>query len=536
MSNVVNSVMESIRRGRDSWLKEAVRGFLNESLSQGLAKTTLRIDASRVFLFGEWVQRQGIHTLGELPQCVKPFLLQFYPRQPSLGIWRSTLGRFLRHLMSRGFIPPAEPELVPVHPDMHLVVEYKAYLREHRGICAPYARDIGNYCMALVKRLGIIACFLRALVREGLLHANPLAEFRARHGDASWRVLAQAFQTDNPEAALAALRGRAQPCGPIEGHIHAYLELQRSLGKAYRTHGYVLQNFNRFLHLQAVDSPRAITPELVRRWMESLPEYPTTRHEYLGIVSRFFDHLKQAEVVAVNPAAVVRYCLGRRPHRKFQPFIFSHEQMTSILSKAQQLPPKAWFPLRGPTCHTMLGLLYALGLRHGEARRLQIQDLDWDRQTLLIRETKFHKSRYVPFGPRVGQCLRRFLDLRQTVLAPVRSDDPIFTASSRAPIAHNVLLIAFRTILKELEIAAGPGERLPRLHDLRHTFAVHRLLRWYRENVDVQSRLMALSTFLGHLDPSYTQVYLTITEDLLGEANARFYRHFGQALNEEARP
>ncbi|MCH7688715.1 MAG: hypothetical protein IH899_18870 [Planctomycetes bacterium] len=91
MSDVVNSVIESIRRGRDSWLKESVRGFLNESVGQGLKKTTLRIDASRVFFFGEYVQRQGVQTLGELPQWVEPFLLQFYPQQPSLGIWRSTL-------------------------------------------------------------------------------------------------------------------------------------------------------------------------------------------------------------------------------------------------------------------------------------------------------------------------------------------------------------------------------------------------------------------------------------------------------------
>lgn len=386
------------------------------------------------------------------------------------------------------------------------------------------------------KRLGIVACFLRALVREGLLPTDPLAEFRTRHGNASWRVLAQAFQAANPEAALAALRRRPEPCGPIENQIHAYLGLQQSLGKVYRTHRFVLQNLNRFLRLQAVDLPHAITPELVRRWLESLPDQPSTRHEYLGLVGRFFDHLKQAEVVAVNPVAAVQYSLGRRPRRNFQPFIFTREQMTSILSKAQQLTASASFPLRGPTCHTMLALLYALGLRHGEARRLLIQDLDWDRQVLLIRKTKFHKSRYVPFGPKVGQCLGQFLDVRRTVLAPMRDDDPIFVASSRTPISPNVLLTAFRAILKELEIAAVSGERLPRLHDLRHTFAVHRLLRWYREEVDVQSRLMALSTFLGHLDPRYTQIYLTITEELLGEANERFYKHFGQALNEEARP
>lgn len=154
VNDLVNSVIESIRRGRDSWLKEVVRNFLIESVDRQLKKTTLRIDASRVFLFGEFAQRQEVQTLGELSQWVSPFLLQFYPRQPSLGIWRSTLERFLRHLMRQGLIPTPQPEPVSVHPDAHLVVDYTAYLREHRGICAPYARDIGNYCMALVTFLG----------------------------------------------------------------------------------------------------------------------------------------------------------------------------------------------------------------------------------------------------------------------------------------------------------------------------------------------------------------------------------------------
>jgi site-specific recombinase XerD len=251
------------------------------------------------------------------------------------------------------------------------------------------------------------------------------------------------------------------------------------------------------------------------------------------LTRRFFDHLQQAEVVFFNPAVVVQYGLGGRPCRQFKPFIFTCEQMAAVLLKARQLPASKAFPLRGPACHAMLALLYALGLRHGEVRRLQIQDLDWNRQTLLIRETKFHKSRYVPFGPKVSQCLTRFVELRQTVLKPLRNDDAIFVATRRNPLTPHVLLNAFRAILEELGIAAATGERPPRLHDLRHTFAVHRLLRWYREGVDVQSRLMTLSTFLGHLDPSYTQIYLTITDDLLREANQRFYEHFGQTLNSE---
>jgi len=183
VNDVVNSVIESIRRGRDSWLKEAVRGFLNELVGQGLKRTTLRITASHVFLFGEFVQQQGAQAVGELPQWVEPFLLQFYPRQPFLGIWRSTLRRFLRHLMRKGLLPTPQLQPVSVHPDAHLVAEYTAYLREHRGICAPYARDIGNYCMALLQFLGG-----ENHVDWSRLSAAVLYDFQIAEGKACARV------------------------------------------------------------------------------------------------------------------------------------------------------------------------------------------------------------------------------------------------------------------------------------------------------------------------------------------------------------
>jgi integrase len=181
----------------------------------------------------------------------------------------------------------------------------------------------------------------------------------------------------------------------------------------------------------------------------------------------------------------------------------------------------------------MLVLLAALGLRHGEVRRLCIRDVDLTRGVLFIRQTKFHKSRYVPFGPKVGGCLRQFLEVRRTVLQPLRDDDPLFVTLWRAPVRKRFLMAAFHGILRELGITAPEGRRRPRLHDMRHSFAVHRLLRWYREGADVQARLPLLAAFLGHVDAQYTAVYLTATAELLHEANERFYRHTGCLFNEE---
>jgi integrase len=146
----------------------------------------------------------------------------------------------------------------------------------------------------------------------------------------------------------------------------------------------------------------------------------------------------------------------------------------------------------------MLTLLCALGLQYGEVRRLRLRDVDLARRTLFIDQTKFHKSRYVPFGPKVGRCLERFLALRRTTRAPAGEDDLLFLTPARVPLAHESLYKAFDEILRCLGITGVAGRRAPRVHDLRHTFAVHRLLRWYRDGVDVQSRLLLLSVFMGH--------------------------------------
>jgi integrase len=397
-------------------------------------------------------------------------------------------------------------------------------------------RDAASHCLTLaVRRLILLGDYLRALTDEGLVGADFMAAFRARHGNRTWRTLVRALQSRRPAAQLAALRPDPRAAGPLEAHVRPYLELQRSLGKRYHTHRTILNLFSRFLHARGVRSPRAVAPDLIQQWLDARPCGLTTQRAYASLIGRFFGYLRQLGVVADNPATPVLFAMGRPRRPSFRPFIFTREQVAALLARARQLPPNGKFPLRGLTCYTMLALLYALGLRHGEARHLRIRDLDLGRQTLFINQTKFHKSRYVPFGPRVGACLSRFLKARRTVLAPLREDDPLFVTAWRRPFEHDVLREVLQASLPEMGVAIAGGRRGPRLHDLRHTFAVHRPLRWYREGIDVQSRLPALAAFMGHVRPESTQVYLTITTELLQEANARFHRHFGR-LFDEGRP
>lgn len=180
----------------------------------------------------------------------------------------------------------------------------------------------------------------------------------------------------------------------------------------------------------------------------------------------------------------------------------------------------------------IFALLYGLGLRVGEVSRLQIGDVDLDRDVLLIRDSKFGKSRQMPFGPRLGAVLRAYLAGRPDS----RGTDPrapLFTWSGRERVHTNSIRNTFRDdIVPKLDLLVPPGTTRPRVHDLRHSFAVGTLLRWYRQGLDPAARLHHLSTFLGHVRPETTAVYLTITSDLYVEANRRFEALASPAIRE----
>jgi integrase/recombinase XerD len=432
---------------------------------------------------------------------------------------RHTLWRFVTEL--------SEPD---DQGAMHLV------LSDKRLFCWLIRYVAGRRPANARRRLSILGHYLRALEETGLIGADLVGLFKIRHRRRSWKVITGVLQAENAETELAAICTDLSSVGPLAIPMRVFFELHRSLGKDYRVHELVLNGFDRFLRSAGVCSPQAICRAHVERWLDTLTCSPATRVWHVRLTEHFFQYLHQIKVVTDNPVTSVRLAMARSPRRSFRPFIFTQAQITAILAKAKELPSNARFPLRGPTCYTMLILLYVLGLRHGEARHLRVRDLDWGRQTLLISETKFHKSRYIPFGPKVANCLQQFLDVRRKILPPLQDDDPLFVTLWRKPFMNGVLLGAFRVLLRNLNITGIEGQPSPRLHDLRHTFAVHRLLRWYREGVDVQSRLSILSTFLGHVEPAYTQVYLTITAELLHEANKRFHQHFGCLFDQEVRP
>jgi site-specific recombinase XerD len=167
----------------------------------------------------------------------------------------------------------------------------------------------------------------------------------------------------------------------------------------------------------------------------------------------------------------------------------------------------------------LLLLLYAAGLRSGEARRLRRSDVDLNSDVITVRDTKFFKSRLVPIGRDLSKSISRYMLVDQEVAA---DDAPLFPSRLGDELSEDMLDRAFRRVARIAGIRKSDGKLDVRMHDLRHTFAVHRLVEWYRKGMDVQVLVLRLSTYMGHIDLRSTQVYLTMTRELLSVASNRF--------------
>lgn len=306
---------------------------------------------------------------------------------------------------------------------------------------------------------------------------------------------------------------------PLSGHMERYLATKRALGCRFHSEDRTLRLLDRFLIDRGVTIMDDVTADLIDQFLASRPRRaPKSHNHLLGVVRRLFDWLITQQVIATSPVqARPRPETARR-----LPFLLDVPLARRLLEVARQLPDQHRSQYRGPTYHAIFALLYGLGLRVGEVSRLQLGDLDLDRDVLRIRDSKFGKSRQVPFGPRLGAVLRAYLAGRPRDRG-TEPEAPLFTWSGRQSVHTNSIRHTFsKDIVPRLGLIIPVGTRRPCVHSLRHSFAVGTLLRWYRSGLDPVTRLHHLSTFLGHVSPDTTAVYLTITSDLLAEANRRF--------------
>jgi len=315
--------------------------------------------------------------------------------------------------------------------------------------------------------------------------------------------------------------------------MHAFLRYHRALGKRFATEELALKLFDHYLATCGTPSLAAITPTLVNDFVCSRDRKVAKSHNHLvGVLRRWFDWM-------VVQGQLTRSPLQLRPRRETgprSPFLFSEMQAKNLIAAAELLKDNNRARQRGIIYSMIYALLYGLGLRVGEVARLCIQDVDWERRVLSIRETKFLKNRLIPFGPKMATRLRNYVDQRQRKVGTLVTSDPLFSFGDdkSRPINPSTISQAFHQLWPKLGLNVPPGVAAPRLHCLRHSFAVGTLLRWYRQGLDPNDRLLQLSTFMGHSHPSSTAVYLTITAELRHEANLRFQRFASPLLQEVA--
>lgn len=293
-----------------------------------------------------------------------------------------------------------------------------------------------------------------------------------------------------------------------------FLAHQRALGRKYHTEEATLRLLLKFTSQHGAVGLRDLTPGLLDAFIASRPRARARSFNHLvGVVGCFLDWTVAQRRLQASPLRTTR----RRVTDQRLPFLFDAAQARRLLAAAAVLPDNSRAIGRGPTYHAIFALCYGLGLRAGEACGLRLGDVDAKRQLLVVRGGKFGKSRLIPHGPRIGELLAR-----QTRHRNGSSDDPLFSFDGRRSVSPGSASQVFRRLATELAVPVPDGVCPPHLHCLRHSFAVGCLLRWYREGADPQTRLYQLSTFMGHVDPASTAVYLTITPQLLAEASRRF--------------
>lgn len=294
------------------------------------------------------------------------------------------------------------------------------------------------------------------------------------------------------------------------------LALRQSLGYQDRSVTSLLAHFDR--HLVSIGHADSwLTREIVESWIAGdgtlKPHSRAARRHAVRVLGR---HLALTDPETYIPPLMP----GLRQTASFRPHIYTPNEIQALLVEAGTLTPVG--SLRPRTFVTLIGLLACTGVRIAEALALRLADVDLDDGLITIRDGKFHKSRVVPLQPNVTRILVAYADARRQHRHRVDPDAALFVNEWRRPCGYPRVVATFLEIARRVGIRAAPGQRGPRLHDLRHTFAVNRLLAWYRDGGDVQARLPLLSTYMGHICLVSTQVYLDITAELLLEAARRF--------------
>lgn len=294
----------------------------------------------------------------------------------------------------------------------------------------------------------------------------------------------------------------------LRDHADEYLTIRRALGFKLVGEGRLLAGFVTFAEQsEASIVTTGLAVGFTRLATGGRADYLARR---MRVVRSFAVYLHTIDPRTQIPPVDLFPARNHRP----TPYIYADTDVAALMAAASGLTPA----LRAATTETLIGLLAATGLRISEAMALDRDDVDWSNGLLTVRNTKFGKSREVLLHPSTVKALERYADQRDLVRPGIPATS-FFISTLGTPLAHTTIQPTFRHLLARTGLEHRSPR--PRIHDLRHTFAVGTLTGWYSDGGDVAARLPLLSTYLGHVDPAATYWYLSAVPELLALAAAR---------------
>jgi len=300
----------------------------------------------------------------------------------------------------------------------------------------------------------------------------------------------------------------------LSGHVEYYLRLRRALGFKLERAGELLPQLVAYLEAEGATT---VTSELAIAWAR-LPERARPNHwaQRLAVARGFARYLQTLDPTTQVPPSGV---FPTRRHRP-TPYLWSAADIAGLLDAAGTLR----HPLRAATHQTLFGLLAVSGMRLGEAIGLDRDDVDFDTGVITIRQAKFERTRLVPLHPTTTQALRCYAAERYRLCPQPRSRAFFLTS-----VGTSLTRSAVDKTMRQLTIASGIRTTTvhPRVHDLRHRFAVDTLIGWYHNGVDIDAHVAELSTYLGHVAPADTYWYLSAVPELMELAAQRLDQRFG---------
>ena len=308
----------------------------------------------------------------------------------------------------------------------------------------------------------------------------------------------------------------------MRGYLSKFVEEKRALGYRYIAGEERLHAFDRYL--QNLNPPAQSLPEsVVGPWVAKRVNESATTHSIRARVVREFARFLRRHGIEAHIPDTRSQTAGNTP---FVPKIFTRLEVAGIIRATAALPVDRRSPLRHIVFPEIFAVLYGCGLRCGETLRLAVRDVDLEDGVLKVLQGKFRKDRLVPMSPSLSARLRQYAQHVGQRDASVA----FFQAPHGGAYRRSAVYVVFRRALRSLGIPRGGRGRGPRVHDLRHTFAVHRLEAWYRAGSDLGAKLPVLAAYMGHRDIYGTQRYLRLTAELYPEIAERMQAAVGSHI------